>query len=223
MVREVTLCIVTIAACSASSLGAQEVDPAKKALLLDPSNPAWSEKAPAVFHAKFETSEGDFVIEVLREWAPHGADRFYNLVRNGFYDDARIHRVVAGRFAQFGLNGDRAVTAAWKGKFIPDDSVRTSNVRGTIAYAFAVPNSRLSQVYISTGDMTRQDTQGFAPFGRVIEGMDVVDKFYSGYGENSGGGIRAGRQGPVEQGGNAYLDREYPLLTRIRRASILPQ
>lgn len=192
-------------------------------VLLDPGHPAWSEPAPDTFQARFETSVGDFALEVVRAWAPVGADRFYNLVRHGYYDDARFHRTVPEFIVQWGLAGDPEVTAAWTGQTIPDDSaVVASNVRGTIAFAFTEPNTRTTQVYINLVDNTRLDTQGFPPFGRVVEGMDVVDRIYSGYGENSGGGLRGGDQSAIVAGGNAYLDREFPLLDRLIRATIEP-
>jgi homoserine O-acetyltransferase/O-succinyltransferase len=192
----------------------------QRSVLLDPSDPAWTEPSPAVFRARFRTSRGDFVIEVHREASPRGADRFYNLVRHGYYDDSRISRVVPGFIVQFGIAGDRAVNEAWKGRTIRDDSVRASNVRGAIAFATTGPDTRHTQVYINLVDNTRLDAQGFSPFGKVIEGMAVVDSLYGGYGENSGGGMRAGKQGPLLTGGNAYIDREYPGLDRIIKAEI---
>jgi len=165
------------------------------------------------------------VIEVHREWAPHGADRLYELVTAGYYDDNRFFRVVAGRWAQFGINGDPAVAQAWRQKTIPDDPRKQSNVRGMVAFAFAVPNGRTTQIYIALSDLSAtQDAQGFVPIGRVVEGMEVADQLNAEYGENSGGGIRAGKQQPlydVPAGGNAYLDREYPRLDRILRARVV--
>ncbi len=189
-------------------------------ILLRPEDPAWAEAAPAVYRARFETSRGTVTVEVHREWAPHGADRFYNLVRHGFYDEVRINRVIAGFIAQWGVSGRPAVTRVWKSNSIPDDTVHESNVRGTIAFAMTGPGTRTTQVYINLVDNTRLDAQGFAPFGRIVEGMAVADALYSGYGEDAGGGVRAGRQGPIEAEGNAWLDREYPRLDRIIRASI---
>lgn len=194
----------------------------RRGLLLDPDDPAWSESAPDTFLARFETSEGTFTIEVVRAWAPTGADRFHNLVRHGYYDDARFHRVVPGFIVQWGLAGDPAVTAAWIDRTLPDErTVVTSNIRGTIAYAFTTPGTRATQVYISLADNSRLDAQGFAPFGRVVEGMDVVDRLHGGYGEDSGGGMRRGRQDSIVALGNAYLDRAYPALSRIVRASVV--
>lgn len=190
-------------------------------MLLHPSAPAWQTPAPPVFRARFLTSRGPFVIEVHRDWAPRGADRFYNLVRLGFYDGVRFSRIVPGFIAQWGLSGNPKVTAAWKGVTIPDDSVRASNRRGAIAFAMTGPNTRSTQVYINLVDNTRLDAQGFAPFGRVVEGMAVVDSLYGGYGEDAGGGMRAGHQGPIERGGNAYLAAHYPLLDSIIHAEVV--
>jgi homoserine O-acetyltransferase len=178
----------------------------------------------AKYSVRLDTSKGAIVIEVDRDWAPHGADRFRELVASGYYDDNRFFRVVAGRWAQFGINGDPQVASAWRSRTIPDDPPKTSNVRGTVAFAFAVPNGRATQIYIALTDLSAtQDAQGFAPFGRVVEGMDVADRLNSEYGENSGSGIRAGRQQPLFDGGNGYLDREFPRLDRILRARILDQ
>jgi homoserine O-acetyltransferase len=192
-----------------------------RGLLLDPSHAEWTRPAPPVSRLRFETSKGAFVVELVRGTAPLGADRFYNLARLGFYDDARFHRVNRGYIAQFGLSGDPAVTAAWRGHEIPDDPPNSRNQRGTFAFAMKGPNTRLTQVYINLADNTRNDAEPFSMLGRVVEGMEVVDSLYSGYGENSGSGMRQGRQPPIEEGGNAYLDREYPLLDRILRACVV--
>jgi len=179
-------------------------------------------RAPIRFSVRLDTTKGAIVIDVRRDWAPHGADRFYALVKAGYYDDTRFFRVVRGRWAQFGINGDPAVARAWRYRMIPDDPPKQSNARGTVTFAFAVPNGRSTQVYIALADLSDpQDAQGFVPFGRVIEGMDVADALNSEYGENSGSGIRAGRQQPLFDGGNAYLDREFPKLDRIIRARIV--
>ena len=184
--------------------------------------PVPAEAAPAdVFDVRLETSKGRIVIEVHREWAPIGAARFHDLVRRGYYDDSRVFRVVAGRWAQFGVNGHPRVSARWRHRTIPDDPPRVSNARGTVAFAFAVPQGRTTQVFISLADNTSLDAQGFAPFGRVTEGMEVADALESTYGETAGGGIRAGRQEPLFAGGNAYLDREFPRLDRILRATVI--
>ncbi len=156
----------------------------------------------------------------MRDWAPLGADRFYNLARAGYYDDSRFTRVVPKFIAQFGLAGDPAVAAKWVNNAFPDDPVTHSSVRGTIAFAMTGPNARTTQLYVSLVDNSRLDVQGFSPLGRVISGMDVVDSLYSGYGENSGGGVRAGKQGPLVAGGNAYVDREFPKLDHLNRITI---
>jgi peptidyl-prolyl cis-trans isomerase A (cyclophilin A) len=180
-----------------------------------------SASAPPQFRVRLESTKGPIVIEVHRDWAPHGADRFYELVTSGYYDDSRFFRVVNGQWAQFGINGDPRVATRWRTMTIPDDPNKASVVRGRVAFAFKDPNGRTTQVYISLRDNTAQDTQGFAPFGEVVEGMDVADALNSEYGENAGGGIRGGRQQPLFDGGNAYLDREYPRLDRLIRARIV--
>ena len=166
-----------------------------------------------------ETSRGEFVIAVHREWAPMGAERFLTLVESGYYDDARFHRVVPDFIVQWGLAGDPALTAEWMNAYIPDDPVVASNTRGSIAFAFTEPGTRATQVYINLVDNVRLDSTGFAPFGEVVSGMEVVDALYSGYGENSGGGLRRGDQSRIVAEGNLYLDREYPLLDRLLQAS----
>jgi cyclophilin family peptidyl-prolyl cis-trans isomerase len=194
---------------------------AARALLFDPTAAYWNERAPSMFDARVETSKGAFVIEMHRDWAPRGVDRFYNLARAGFFDDSRFFRVVPNFIAQFGIPGNPMVAAVWRERRIADDSVRHSNVRGTIDFAMTGPDTRTTQLFISLVDNARLDAQGFAPIGRVIEGMAVVDSLYSGYGENSGGGMRAGRQAPLFSGGNAYLDRAYPRLDRLIRVTII--
>jgi homoserine O-acetyltransferase len=191
-------------------------------LLLNPAHASWSERAPDVYRARFETNKGNFVVEVERAWAPLGADRFYNLVRFGFYDDQRIFRVLANYIVQWGLSGDPAITAAWKGRTFPDDPPKESNVRGTIGFSSLVPkDTRLTQVYVNYRDNSRNDTTGVVPFGRIIQGMEVLDSLYSGYGSRSGGGMRQGEQDSLLIQGNAYLDRAFPLLDRLIRARII--
>lgn len=186
--------------------------------LLDPSHELWSRPAPASFQVTIETTQGEFVVEVHREWAPLGADRFYRLVEAGFFDDSRFFRVREGFIAQFGIPGDPSVSAVWKDRTIADDPVRESNVRGTLAFAMTGPDTRTTQLYVNLADNSRLDAQGFAPIGRVIRGMGVVDRLYSGYGEEAGGGMRGGRQGKMFEGGNAHLDAAYPRLDRLIRA-----
>jgi len=180
----------------------------------------WSRRAPEVFQVRFETSQGPFVIEARREWAPQGVDRFFGLVSARFFDDSRFFRVVAGFVAQFGIPGDPKVTAAWKQRTMPDDPVRQSNTRGTVAFAMTGPGTRSSQLFINLADNSRLDAQGFAPIGRVTSGMDVVDRLYSGYGEGAGGGMRGGKQGKILGSGNVWLDAKFPRLDRLLRAGI---
>lgn len=190
-------------------------------LLLHPDAPELTRQAPALFDARLETSKGLIVIEVHRDWAPRGADRFFNLVRAGYYDGARFFRVIQGRWAQFGINGDPRISNAWRTRTIPDDPRRVSNIRGTVAFAFAVPNGRTTQVFINLRDNSAtHDPEPFVPFGKVVEGMDVADKLNAEYGESSGSGIRAGRQEPLFEMGNRYLDRNFPRLDYIRRATV---
>ena len=189
--------------------------------LLHPDALEMNQPAAVLFKVRLKTSKGDVLIEVHRDWSPHGVDHFYALVRAGYYDQSRFFRVVKDRWAQFGINGDPKISQIWRTRTIPDDARHISNTRGTIAYAFAVPNGRTTQVFINTRDNSEAfDAEPFVPFGRVIQGMDVVDSLYSGYGETSSGGIRAGKQAALFEQGNAYLDREFPLLDNIIRAVI---
>jgi Tol biopolymer transport system component/cyclophilin family peptidyl-prolyl cis-trans isomerase len=192
-------------------------------VLLDPGHPEWYTPAPDRFRARFVTGDGEFVLEVHRRWARRGADRLYNLIRLGYFDDTRVHRVREDYIAQFGLSGEPAVNEAWYEKTLPDDPPRRSNLRGTVAYAMLeAPGTRTTQLYINLADNTHLDAQGFAPVARVVEGMAVVDRFYAGYDERAGGGMRAGNQGRIVSEGNAHLDAEFPRLTRIERAEIEP-
>jgi peptidyl-prolyl cis-trans isomerase A (cyclophilin A) len=177
--------------------------------------------APDVSDVAIETTAGTFVVEVRRAWAPIGADRFLELVRQGFFDDSRVFRVRAGYIAQFGVAGDPRVAQAWRDRVMPDDSVRQSNRRGTIAYAMTGPGTRTTQLYVNLADNVQLDAQGFAPIGRVVQGMDVVDRLYAGYGESSGGGMRAGKQDSLFLQGNAWLDRAFPRLDHIIRARVV--
>jgi cyclophilin family peptidyl-prolyl cis-trans isomerase len=193
----------------------------RAAALRDPSHWLWSQPAPDNYRVRIETTKGSFVLEATRVLAPHGADRFYHLVETRFYDDSRFFRVIEGRFAQFGIAGNPGLAAVWRDGKIPVDRERASNARGSFAFAMVTPDARTTQIFIATGDMTQQDGTGFAPFGKVIDGMDVVEKLYAGYGERSGGGMRAGRQAKLFEEGNAYLDREFPMLDRLVRARIV--
>jgi peptidyl-prolyl cis-trans isomerase A (cyclophilin A) len=184
-------------------------------------NAAGDTVAPAVFRARFETSEGNFVIEVHRDWAPQGADRFYNLVRAGYYDGVRFFRVISGFMAQFGIHGDPAVSAQWRARRITDDPVRQSNVRGAVSYAMAGPNTRTTQLFINFGDNSRLDGSGFSPFGQVVEGMEVVDRLYAVYGEGAPNG-RGPDQSRIQAEGNAYLERDFAELDYVRKVTLLP-
>ncbi|MFI5232001.1 MAG: peptidylprolyl isomerase [Gemmatimonadales bacterium] len=170
---------------------------------------------------RIETSKGAFVLEVNRAWAPRGADRFLELVRTKFFDDSRFFRVRAKYIAQFGIAGNPAVTRRWTGHDFPDDSVRTSNVRGTFAFAMTGPNTRNTQIYINLVDNRQLDAQGFSPVGRVVEGMDVVDQLYSGYGEDAGGGLRLGKQQRMLNEGNTHLDADFPKLDKLISAKVV--
>jgi cyclophilin family peptidyl-prolyl cis-trans isomerase len=180
-----------------------------------------TERAPDVFRASFTTTRGTFVVEVHRDWAPNGADRFYNLVKLGFYDDTRFFRVIDGFMAQFGISGDPAITSRWSTANIKDDPVKQSNLRGFVTYAqTSRPDSRSTQIFVNYKDNSRLDQSRFAPFGQIVEGMRVLDELYSGYGEG-----RPQGSGPdqmrVEESGNAYLDEQFPKLDRVLVARVL--
>ena len=193
-----------------------------RALLLNPDAPEMNRRAPDVAGILLDTSKGRIVLELRRGWSPHGADRFYNLVRHGYYDDARFFRVNPGTWVQFGIAADPKVATAWRTRTIPDDPRIVSNTRGTVAYAFKDPNGRTTQVFINLKDnASTHDGEPFVPFARVIEGMDAAAALYSEYGEKAGGGIRAGRQDPLFAEGNAYFLRDFPKLDYIRQATVI--
>src|SRR6185295_3116644 len=179
------------------------------------------EKAPESFKAKFETTKGNFTIEVTRSLAPNGADRFYNLVRSGYVKDIAFFRVIPGFMCQFGIHGDPKVAAAWKTSSITDDPVKGSNTRGAITFATRGPDTRTTQLFINFGDNKNLDGMGFASFGKVTEGLDVVDKINGEYGEGAPRG-RGPDQGRVQKEGNAYLKKDFPNLDYIKSASVLP-
>ncbi|MFZ3350689.1 MAG: peptidylprolyl isomerase [Xanthobacteraceae bacterium] len=186
------------------------------------TNPAaLNAQAPAVYKVRFDTSKGAFVLEVHRDWAPHGADRFYNLVKNSFYDGSRFFRVISGFMVQFGINGDPSIAARWEDANIPDDRVTQSNQPGYITFATRGPDTRTTQVFINYGDNHGLDSQGFAPFGRVISGMQVVNALYSEYGEGAPQG-QGPSQGLIQSQGNAYLIKQFPKLDYIKKATITP-
>ncbi|HWZ31252.1 MAG TPA: peptidylprolyl isomerase [Bryobacteraceae bacterium] len=215
------LAVSMCAAAFAQDKAAPKAAPAKPDLM-NPS--ALNAKAPDTFKAKFTTSKGDFVVQVTRAWAPRGADRFYNLVRAGFFTDCAFFRVLREPrpfMAQFGISPKPAVAAAWERARIMDDPNKESNKRGRITFATAGANTRTTQLFINYGDNAFLDGQGFSPFGEVIEGMEVVDKFYSGYGEGAPSG-RGPEQGKLQSEGKAYTDRYFPQLDHIISATIVP-
>jgi peptidyl-prolyl cis-trans isomerase A (cyclophilin A) len=184
------------------------------------ANPAaLTEQAPASYKVKFDTTKGAFVVQVTRAWAPNGADRFYNLVKNGFYDNVRFFRVISGFMVQFGINGDPQLSARWRQAQIKDDAVTQSNKRGMITFATAGPNTRTTQVFINFADNTNLDGMGFAPFGRIVSGMNVVDALNAEYGEGAPRG-RGPDQGKLQSEGNAYLAREFARMDYIKKATI---
>ena len=187
-------------------------------VLQNPS--ALTAKAPEVYDVKFTTTKGDFVVQVTRAWAPLGADRFYNLAANRFFDDASFFRVLSGFVVQFGLHADPQISKAWRAATIKDDPVTQSNRPGFITFATAGPNTRTTQVFINLGNNAQLDSMGFAPFGQVTQGMDVVKQLYSGYGEGAPSG-RGPDQGMVSSQGKAYLDKDFPKLDSIKSATII--
>jgi peptidyl-prolyl cis-trans isomerase A (cyclophilin A) len=207
-------CLIATVALAGVSLGAEQ---GGAAALKTPA--ALKETAPATFKVNFDTSAGPFVIEVRRALSPNGADRFYNLVNAGFFDGARFFRVIPNFMVQFGIHGDPAVSAAWRSARIGVDPVKTSNKRGFITYAMGgSPDTRTTQVFINFKDNANLDALGFAPFGEVVSGMDVVDKIYAvGEGKPSGPGPEQGR---IQAEGNAYLTKEYPKLDFIKKATV---
>ena len=187
--------------------------PAARPSLLHPAS--LKATAPAEFKVLFSTTCGDFTVQVHRDWAPVGADRFYNLVRNGFFTNAAFFRVIPNFVAQFGLNANPAVSKAWQDAKIQDDPVKQSNKRGTLVFAMAGPNTRTTQFFINFKDNTRLDGMGFAPFGEVIQGMENVDKIYPGYGEQP-------QQDLIAQQGDAYLTKNFRELDKIKFARVVP-
>jgi cyclophilin family peptidyl-prolyl cis-trans isomerase len=194
------------------------VQQSQRSILLNPDAPEFTQPAPPVSIVRFDTSKGVVDIEVTRDWGPIGADRFVNLVRHGYYDGVRFFRVTAGRWVQFGINGDPAIAQAWRHRTIPDEPFKQSNIRGTVAFAFAVPNGRTTQVFINLRDNSAtHDKEPFIPFGRVVGGMEMIDGLNAEYAEGPGG-IRAGKQDAYFEGGNAWLLKQFPRLDYIRKA-----
>ena len=197
--------------------------PEQRKLLLVPDSPEFTRPAASVCVVRLETNKGDVDIEVTRAWSPLGADRFVNLVRHGYYDENRFFRVAPGRWVQFGINGDPVIATAWRSRNLVDDPFKESNMRGTVAFAFAVPNGRTTQIFFNLRDNSAtHDKEPFTPFGKVLSGLDLIDSVNAEYGEGPGG-IRAGKQDPYFEGGNAWLLRAFPRLDYIRRATILGQ
>jgi peptidyl-prolyl cis-trans isomerase A (cyclophilin A) len=208
--------VVVALAVAATTLAFAQAPASKTANLRNPA--AMKEMAPATYKAKFDTSKGAFVVEVHRDWAPIGADRFYNLVKNGFYDDTRFFRVIDDFMVQWGLSGTPSITAIWRSpaQQLKDDPVKQSNKRGFITFATAGPNTRTTQVFINFRDNSGLDRQGFAPFGQVTEGMaEVVDKLYSGY-----AGRAQDQFVQIMNQGNAFLNKEFPKLDYVKTATI---
>lgn len=194
----------------------------RRALLLAPTRAFWSTRAPDTVTADIETSRGIITIELLREWAPHGVDRFYNLARAGYFDDSRFYRVVYAFIAQFGIAGDPAIARLWSQRTLRADSVRSPNARGTITYAQYKPTDRTTNLFINLRDNPSLDSLGFAPIGRVVQGMEVADSLYSGYGEVTMAEPPIGDAKRLYRESNKYMDAEYPKLDRIVKITIRP-
>lgn len=189
--------------------------------LLNPAHETWTKHAPKESLIRIETSKGFFVVALHRAWSPLGVDRFYNLVRLGYFDNSRFYRVRENFITQFGIAGNPKVAQAWENETIADDPVNKSNLRGFISFAMTAPNTRTTQLFINLKDNDQLDGQGFSPLGFVIEGMEVVDAIYNGYDETSGGGMRGGKQQKLFELGNAYLDKEFPNLDKLIKAEII--
>lgn len=216
------LAALLVGAFSASPLLA--ADPADKpaAPAASPADPSkLTEKAPDSFKVKFSTTKGDFTLQLSRPLSPNGADRFYNLVKSGYFKDIAFFRVIPGFMGQFGIHGDPVIASAWRPAKIQDDPVKGSNVRGAITFAMAGPNTRTTQLFINLVDNANLDSMGFSPFGKVIEGMEVVDKLNGEYGEGAPRG-RGPDQSRVQNEGNAYLKKDFPNLDYIKSATVLP-
>jgi peptidyl-prolyl cis-trans isomerase A (cyclophilin A) len=200
---------------SAAKTGA----PASAGSLMNPAS--LKATAPASFQVKFATTHGEFVVEVHRDWAPRGADRFYNLVKNGFFTDAAFFRYVPNFIVQFGMPANPAVGNVWREARIPDDKVTQSNRKGSIVFATSGPNTRTTQLFINLNNNAPLDKDGFAPFGEVVQGLDVVEGLYAGYGEGADSGGRGPRQELIASQGKAYLDKNFPKLDSIKSATVI--
>jgi peptidyl-prolyl cis-trans isomerase A (cyclophilin A) len=220
MTRQLTVCgaaVLAVSAVVAASAQNTQTNVQKNAGLRNPA--ALKEQAPATFKTDVDTSQGKFTIQVTRAWAPIGADRFYNLVKNGYYDDCRFFRVLDNFMAQIGIHGNPTVDAAWMNARIQDDPVKQSNKRGFVSFATGGPNTRTTQIFINFKDNSPLDKLGFAPFGEVTSGMDVVDKLYTGYGEGAPSG-KGPDQVRTHTEGNAYLNKQFPRLDYVKTATI---
>lgn len=223
------LCAMILAACAPKAAQSSAETPATSSSTAAPAaaNAALlapelaTATAPAVFQAKFTTTKGDFTVEVHRDWAPNGADRFYNLVKIGYFDNVAFFRDIAGFMVQFGIHGSPDVNARWHNANIPDDpAVGQSNKRGFVTFATAGPNTRTTQLFVNFSDNGMLDSQGFTPFGQVVSGMEVVDGLYNGYGEGAPQG-RGPDQGRLQDEGNAYLAKDFPLLDYVKTARLV--
>jgi peptidyl-prolyl cis-trans isomerase A (cyclophilin A) len=219
------LLLALLVGCQSSTENAAAPSPPEE--VAEPTAPDRSgrdPKAPDTYQVKLDTTEGEVVIEVERALSPHGADRFYRLVKEGFYDGAKFFRVLPGFMAQVGMAADPKVNAKWQDARIPDDPVRESNTRGTISFAKpGAPNSRSAQIFINYGDNSSSlDPQGFSPFGKVTKGMENVEKLYSGYGEGFPNGNGPNQQAIAAEG-NAYLERDFPELDAIKTARVFSE
>jgi peptidyl-prolyl cis-trans isomerase A (cyclophilin A) len=194
----------------------------RRALLLAPAHRFWSTRAPDTVTADVETTRGTITVELVREWAPRGVDRFYNLARAGYFDDSRFYRVVYGFVAQFGIAGDPAIARLWNQRKLRPDSTRTPNVRGTLAYAQFKPTDRTTNVFINLRDNPALDSLGFAPIGRVVAGMEVADSLFSGYGDMTMAEPPLGDGARLYRESNRYMDARYPKLDRIRKVTVRP-
>jgi cyclophilin family peptidyl-prolyl cis-trans isomerase len=223
------LVAAAISLLSTPSLEAQSAVPAplttaqRRAVLLDPTRPFWSARAPATVIADVETTRGTISIELVREWAPAGVDRFYNLARAGYYDDSRVYRVIYGYITQFGIAGEPRVANLWGRRKIPADPVREHNVRGTISYAQFKPTDRTTNVFINLRDNLQLDTLKFTPFGRIVQGMEVADSLYAFYGEFPSTDAPLGNPKRLYGESNKYLDEKFPLLDKIVKITIRPE
>ena len=210
-----SLLISVVGASAQGKADTKKLEAKKMEALKNPA--ALKDKAPAQFKAKFETTQGEFVVDVTRAWSPNGADRFYNLVKYGFFDGVKFFRVVPDFVVQFGIHGNPALATKWLESTIPDDQVVQSNKKGFLTFAKSgAPNSRSTQLFINLKDNDRLDAMGFSAFGKVSKGMDVVEKLYGGYGEDI-----TRLQGQIAQEGNKYLEKNWPKLDAIKKAALV--